>query len=128
MNGYCLFTNDVETTSIWQNQLRDVTGQKVLHEGLPALLDLYKNYKVHSTFFFTGYMAEKFPQAVKMILNQGHELGCHGYSHQVDQAFDKLDFNQQVDHLGRAKKILEDISGQKVISFIKVSKNCFRVT
>ena len=32
---YCLLTNDVETTSIWHNDLRDSTGYKVYKEGMP---------------------------------------------------------------------------------------------
>ena len=31
---YCLLTNDVETTSIWINRLRDETGERVLKEGM----------------------------------------------------------------------------------------------
>jgi hypothetical protein len=31
----CLITNDVETTSIYYNQLRNETGYKVFKEGMP---------------------------------------------------------------------------------------------
>lgn len=113
----CLLTNDVETTSIWHNALRDSTGEKVLKEGMPMLLDLYQRYNIKSTFFFTGYVAKKFPQIVRMVLPHGHEVGCHGLSHEVDNAFDLLDYQQQVKQLGEAKKILEDISGEAVVSF-----------
>jgi len=51
MKKYALLTNDVETTSIWFNSLRDETGKKVLEEGMPILLDLYAKYNVRSTFF-----------------------------------------------------------------------------
>ena len=114
---YCLMTNDVETTSIFYNCLRDESGEKVLKEGMPVLLELYEKYGIKSTFFFTGYIAEKFPEVVKMIIPYGHEVACHGYSHAVDEAFDRLDHEQQIDHLQKAKKILEDISGKDVISF-----------
>jgi len=52
MNNFVLLTNDVETTSIWHNSLRDETGIKVYKEGMPALLDLYAKYNIKSTFFF----------------------------------------------------------------------------
>lgn len=113
----CLFTNDVETTSIIHNALRDETGYKVYKEGMPALLDLYGKYRIKTTFFFTGYFAERFPEAVKMILPYGHEVASHGYSHKVDQAFDRLNLEEQITHLRRSKDILENISGQEVISF-----------
>jgi len=55
---YCLLSNDVETTSIWHNALRDETGLKVLKEGMPLLLDLYEKYDIKTTFFFTGYISQ----------------------------------------------------------------------
>ena len=95
MPKYCLLTNDVETHSIWFNTLRDETGVKVLEEGMPLLLDIYKKFNVKSTFYFVGDMAEKFPEVVKMILPFGHEVASHGWTHEVDQAFDVLSFDQQ---------------------------------
>lgn len=40
---YSLFTNDVGTTSIWLNTLRDETGFKVLNEGMPYFYLCMKN-------------------------------------------------------------------------------------
>lgn len=114
---YCLLTNDVETTSIWHNALRDETGLRILNEGMPALLDIYQKYSIKSTFFFTGYIAKLYPEVVKMILQYGHEVGSHGLSHEVKDGFDLLNFEQQVKHLSESKKILEDISGHEIISF-----------
>ena len=113
----CLLTNDVETTSIWHNALRDRTGEKVLKEGMPLLLDLYQRYDIRSTFFFTGFVAKKFPEMVRMVLSQVHEVGCHGLSHEPDNALDLLDYRQQVKQLQEARNMLEDISGEEVISF-----------
>lgn len=62
-------------------------------------------------------MAEKFPQVVKMIVPYGHEVASHGWTHEVDEAFDVLPYKKQVEHLTRSKKLLEDLSGQEVISF-----------
>ncbi len=117
MNSSCLLTNDVETTSIWFNKLRDKTGIRVMEEGLPLLLDIYKKNRIKCTFFFTGYVAKRFPGIVKLIIPYGHEVGSHGLSHQKEDAFDVLSYEKQVYHLSESKKILEDISGQEVISF-----------
>ncbi len=114
---FCLLTNDVETHSIWHNRLRDETGERVLKEGMPILLELYRKYDVKSTFFFTGYIAQKFPDVVRMVLPDGHEVGCHGFSHEVHHAFDVLPPEEQVEHLRRAKAVLEDIAGVEVTSF-----------
>jgi peptidoglycan/xylan/chitin deacetylase (PgdA/CDA1 family) len=114
---YCLLTNDVETTSIWFNSLRDKTGLKVLREGMPILLDIYKKFNIKSTFFFTGYIAKLCPEIVKMAQKDGHEIASHGLSHEKKHGFDILSYEEQVNHLKESKKILEDISGKEVISF-----------
>ena len=114
---YALFTNDVEDHSIWFNKLRHETGEKVLKEGMPILLDIYKKFGIKSTFYFTGYMAEHFPDVVRMIVDDGHEVASHGYSHKVDEAFDVLDYNTQVEHLKKSKDLLENLSGHEVMSF-----------
>ena len=116
-NRFCLITNDVETTSIVNHRLSDETGEYVLKEGMPRLLELYEKYKVKATFFFTGHIAELYPEVVKMVLPYGHEVGSHGYSHEVTHAFDVLTLEEQIDHLRRSKDLLEAISGQEVISF-----------
>lgn len=117
MDNYCLLTNDVETTSIWFNKLRDETGLKVLREGMPVLLDIYARHDIKSTFFFTGYIARLYPDIVKMVLPFGHEVGSHAMYHNVKDGFDILNLSSQIQQLSESKKILEDISGTEVISF-----------
>lgn len=112
-----MFSNDVETTSIWHNSLRDETGLKVWKEGMPRLLDLYEKYQIKTTFFFTGHIAKLYPEIVKMVLPFGHEVASHGLSHQREDGFDIMPLELQKKHLSESKKILEDISGEEVISF-----------
>jgi len=114
---FYMLTNDVETTSILNHKLSDKTGEYVLNQGMPRLLDLYAKHKVKATFFFTGYIAKLYPEIVKMVQPYGHEIGSHGLFHKVDQAFDVLPLKVQIDHLKQSKAILEDISGEEVISF-----------
>jgi peptidoglycan/xylan/chitin deacetylase (PgdA/CDA1 family) len=62
-----------------------------------------------------------------MILPYGHEVGSHGLSHKVEEAFDILSLENQRKHLVTSKKILEDITGHEIISFrapaLRVNKN-----
>ena len=114
---YCLFTNDVESTSLWNHCLSDKTAEVVLKEGMPLLLEAYAKYNVKSTFFYTADIAKLFPEIVRMILPYGHEVACHGLTHESDMAFDVLSLEQQIEHLSKSKQILEDICSQEVISF-----------
>ena len=124
---FCLLTNDVEKTSILNHKLRDKTALYLIEQGMPRLLELYSKYNAKATFFYTADIAREFPNLVKMVLPYGHEVGSHGLTHDVKQAFDILSYNDQVVHLKESKKILEDISGQEIISFrapaARVSKN-----
>jgi len=102
---YCLLSNDVETTSIWHNALRDETGLKVLKEGMPLLLDLYEKYDIKTTFFFTGYIARLYPEVVKMVVPFGHEVASHGMSHIKSNGFDVMPLEKQIRHLKESKQI-----------------------
>ncbi len=57
-------------------------------EGAPPLLDLFREMGVQATYFTTGEVATKYPEAVKAVVKAGHELACHGVTH---TAFDTLD-------------------------------------
>ncbi|MEO7599967.1 MAG: polysaccharide deacetylase family protein [Opitutus sp.] len=60
-------------------------------EGLPVLLDLLLRLGIRGTFFTTGEMARRFPDVIRRLVHEGHELGCHGDLH---QDFTTLDFAQ----------------------------------
>lgn len=117
MDRICLITNDVETTSIVNHKLRDETGEYVLKQGMPRLLDLYDHYGVKATFFYTGHIARLYPEVVRMADECGHEVGSHGLTHEVNMAFDVLRPEEQLSHLKQSKQILEDIIGKEVVSF-----------
>jgi peptidoglycan/xylan/chitin deacetylase (PgdA/CDA1 family) len=59
-----------------------------IEEGAPALLALFRELDVRATYFTTGEVAERFPDAVHALVRDGHELGCHGVTH---TAFDTMD-------------------------------------
>lgn len=117
MKRYFLATNDVELTSIKFNKQRIESGKLVMEEGLPKLLQLYAKYSISATFFVTGDIAEAFPIIPKMIVEAGHELASHSYSHLDEYALDNLSLEEQLQQLLKSKKILEDAGASEVISF-----------
>ena len=50
-------------------------------EYLPNMLQQLKKYNVHATFFLDGSWAKKNPDMVRMLDEEGHEIGNHAYSH-----------------------------------------------
>ena len=47
------------------------------------VLDLFGKYDVKATFFFVGWVAERFPALVREVQARGHELACHSYWHRT---------------------------------------------
>lgn len=117
MKNCVYLTNDVETTSIINGGLRDDTGVRVWQEGLPLMLDIYAKYNVKATFFFIANFAKQHPEIVKMVQPAGHEVALHGLTHDHRMAFDSMPYEEQLRHLKEGKQILEDISGEEVVSF-----------
>ena len=75
------------------------------------LLDLFDEYQVKATFFILGWVAERKRELVHEIARRGHEVACHGYSHQLIYNQTPEVFQQET---VRAKSILEDIIQQPV--------------
>ena len=82
-------------------------GYRGIEQGLPALLDLLRQFDVPGTFFTTGEVAERFPRAVEQVVEQGHELACHGMSH---TAFTSLDRDAARDEIMRSTAILREFA------------------
>ncbi len=51
--------------------------------GVPGFLELLATYEIEATFFVPGVSAERWPGTVEKILDAGHEVALHGYSHRV---------------------------------------------
>lgn len=47
------------------------------------VLDLLANYNVKVTFFILGWVADRYPELVRMIAAGGHEIATHGYWHEL---------------------------------------------
>lgn len=62
-------------------------------EHLPAILDILRDQKVPATFFLTGTWAEKNPELVKRMINEGHEIGNHGGEHSHVEGMSKEELN-----------------------------------
>lgn len=79
--------------------------------NVDRVLDLFAERNVRATFFMLGWVAERHPDMVRRILDAGHELASHGYSHVRVVNQDARGFREDVT---RTKKILEDAGGVRV--------------
>ena len=106
-----LMTCDVEEHSIEKNTLDDGVIDLVHNQGIPRLIALFGKHNIKATFFFTGYYAEKSPESLQHVKDQGHEVGCHSFSHSPALALDRLNFLEQYKEIIKAKKTIEKIVG-----------------
>ncbi|MEW5965723.1 MAG: XrtA system polysaccharide deacetylase [Pseudomonadota bacterium] len=82
-----------------------------VERNVDLILQLLDDTDAKATFFTLGWIAERYPQVVRRIVENGHELASHGYGHQ--RASD-LTPEQFRDDITRAKTILEDLGGLAV--------------
>ncbi|MBX0507865.1 polysaccharide deacetylase [Campylobacter coli] len=83
--------------------------------GIPRLLKLFKKYNIPATWFAPGHSIETFPEQIKMIVDAGHEIGAHGYSHENPIA---MSAKQEEDVLLKSIELIEKISGKKPSGYV----------
>src|SRR5687767_10443091 len=50
--------------------------------GTPRLLKLFEREAIKTSWFIPGHSIESFPEEMKAVVDAGHEIGLHGYSHE----------------------------------------------
>lgn len=90
-----------------------------------CLLQLLAERGVHGTFFILGWVAERSPGLVRTIAAAGHEVACHGYSHELIYRQSREEFRQET---ARAKGLLEDAIGRPVHGYRAASFSIVRQT
>jgi len=82
-----------------------------VEDNTNRLIDVFDQKNVKATFFTLGWVAEKCPNLIKRIVEEGHELASHGYGHLRNT----LMTDQEVfEDIRVSKDILEQISGVEV--------------
>lgn len=56
-------------------------GQYATRVAIPLILDLLERHAVTATFFVPGEVAEAHSKTIRAILDAGHEVAAHGYTH-----------------------------------------------
>nr|CRH08073.1 Putative CE4 : related to polysaccharide deacetylase [Candidatus Magnetococcus massalia] len=103
----CAFESHIDP-STWPN------FDSRVEASTERILGLMDEVGVKGTFFTLGCVAARYPQLVRRIVDNGHELASHGYAHVRVTQQDPLSFRHDVD---RTRKLLEDIGGFPVIGY-----------
>ena len=81
----------------------------------PKVLDLLKKHKAKATFFLIGKNAQRYPELVQRIVEEGHTIGNHSYSHSKNFGF--FSVKSLTSELVKTDKVLESIASKKVKLF-----------
>jgi peptidoglycan/xylan/chitin deacetylase (PgdA/CDA1 family) len=108
------FTFDFDAEEVWIAQdPANADRPGVLSQGtygakvaVPLILEVLRRYGVNATFFVPGRVAERYPERVREILADGHEVGHHGYTHTPPA---HLSPDAEAAELIRAREALESL-------------------
>lgn len=92
-------------------------------DNTQRLLDLFAEHGVHATFFVLGWVAEHCPGLVRRIAECGHEVACHGFSHQLIYGQTPEVFREET---VRSKSCLEDQAQRPVLGYRAASYSITR--
>ncbi|HVF01956.1 MAG TPA: polysaccharide deacetylase family protein [Rubrobacteraceae bacterium] len=112
----CAFGVDVDAVAGWLGSYGGEDSPDDISRGLfageigsPRLLDLFATYDMKTTWFIPGHSIETFPEQMKMVVDAGHEVGTHGYSHENPVAMTP---QQERDVLEKCIGLVEDLTGK----------------
>ncbi|NUU32984.1 polysaccharide deacetylase [Arthrobacter sp. C9C5] len=83
--------------------------------GGPRLIRLFEKYELPATWFVPGHSIETFPDLTRMIVDAGHEIGVHGYSHENPIAMTR---EQETAILDRSIELIEKVSGRRPTGYV----------
>ncbi len=90
------------------------TAERRLAVGLDRLLELLGERRVRATFFVLGPIAREYPALIRQIADAGHEMGCHGWSHDLLYAMNR---ERLLDETRRATDAIADATGVRVAAY-----------
>ncbi|MEY9092338.1 NUDIX hydrolase N-terminal domain-containing protein [Paenibacillus sp. RC84] len=80
----------------------------------PQILDLLKKYGITCTFFLMGERVREHPHIVKRILDEGHAIGNHTYTHPYMVLLNEKELNEE---LSRTDEAIRDAVGFAPVLF-----------
>ena len=83
--------------------------------GVPRLLNLFDKYGLKTSWFVPGHSIETFPEQIAKVVEAGHEIGAHGYSHANPIAMTP---RQEEDVLLKCIDLIENLAGRRPTGYV----------
>lgn len=107
------FQSSLELFGIKESEKVSRPTKRVV-ENVENLLQIFNQYQVKATFFVLGTVAEDFPELIRDIHKQKHEIATHGYAHKLVYKQSREKFRED---LRKSIGIIENITGEKVLGY-----------
>lgn len=83
-------------------------------DDIPQILETLRDRNIKASFFVLGQWAEKYPDKIKLIAEDGHDLANHSYSHLRMGSISESKIREEIIS---CEKVLKDLSIEKVDLF-----------
>ncbi|WP_246285293.1 polysaccharide deacetylase family protein [Nguyenibacter vanlangensis] len=95
-----------------ESPMRISQGHYGNRRGVPRIRDLLQRHGVPATFFYPAVSALLYPDEVRGVVADGHEIGIHSWIHERNT---HLDAETELDLTVRARTVLQDVSRRPVV-------------
>lgn len=118
----CAFGVDVDAVAGWLGSYGGEDSPDDISRGLfagevgaPRLLKLFAEQQLRTTWFIPGHSIETFPEQMKAVVEAGHEVGIHGYSHENPIAMTPA---QEEAVLDRSIELVTQLAGKRPTGYV----------
>ena len=80
----------------------------------PVLLDELQRFRIHATFFVIGKLAQRHPDLISRMVEEGHTIGCHTYTHSEPS---ETSSSRLLEDVCRSLALLEDLTTKRPTLF-----------
>lgn len=118
----CAFGVDVDAVAGWLGSYGGEDSPDDISRGLfagevgaPRLLKLFAEQQLRTTWFIPGHSIKTFPEQMKAVVEAGHEVGIHGYSHENPIAMTPA---QEEAVLDRSIELVTQLAGKRPTGYV----------
>jgi peptidoglycan-N-acetylglucosamine deacetylase len=118
----CAFGVDVDAVAGWigsyggEDSPDDISrGMFAGEVGVPRLVNLFKRFGIKTTWFIPGHSIETFPKQTEMVVEAGHEIGIHGYTHENPISMTR---EQEEEVLDKCIGLVTKVTGKRPTGYV----------
>lgn len=114
VNAMTVDVEDYFQVSAFEGHIRKGDWDRIscrVEANVDRILEIFSASGIQGTFFTLGWVAKRYPQMVKRISDQGHEVASHGWEHIRVTTQSPDEFSADII---RTRALLEDLTGEQV--------------